>query len=738
MNGLLLAFLLTVVPGQTDTIRTPAVALSVRQRILPAQLPASSTEVRAAELESAGILSPKQLSSLVPGLHMPVYGASMTSTIYMRGFGSRMENPVIGLYVDDIPILDKNVYDFDFLDLRSATMLRGPQGTLFGRNAMCGALLLHTLSPGAYEGMRVRVEGGSAATLRGSFSLYRARDAVSVGFRRSDGFFKNTWTGRMCDPYAGIQGRWKHVFSLPEGWRGSNLLSASYVDEGAFAYAPYKDGAVGPVAYNDEGSYRRATLLEGLKLSRAGERVTAECMGSLQVLLDDMKMDQDYSPASVFTLRQRQRSGALTLEAVFRPAETPENWERTTGVFGFVRFNAMHAPVLFKEDGIRDLILAGANGNIPPEIGSLDIPADPFTVHSDFGILTGNAAAYHESVFHCGRFHFTAGLRIDFSAGSMRYDSRAELSYRFLPTMLSYKTFQTVFQGVIGHAGLEVLPKASVRFDAFGAESESGSLMLYATFAKGYRDGGFNTQIFSDILQNRLMNGLMADLGVYFDTPAVSVGASNTEYRPEQAYNFELGARWRLGEHLSGLLDGYWILGRDPQITVFPPGKSTGRMMTNAGRSRSVGIDCEAVWTSERLSLRAAYGWNDARFTRFHDGHADYSGKRAPYVPSQTAWLGGEYVFPCTRGRLEAVRIAVDCRGEGPVMWDEANTLRQAFHVVPGGRITVSFPKLDVYVRGENLSGSSYRTFYFKSVGNAFFQMARPAQLYVGMIITDL
>ena len=119
MNGLLLAFLLTVVPGQTDTIRTPAVALSVRQRILPAQLPASSTEVRAAELESAGILSPKQLSSLVPGLHMPVYGASMTSTIYMRGFGSRMENPVIGLYVDDIPILDKNVYDFDFLDLRS-------------------------------------------------------------------------------------------------------------------------------------------------------------------------------------------------------------------------------------------------------------------------------------------------------------------------------------------------------------------------------------------------------------------------------------------------------------------------------------------------------------------------------------------------------------------------------------------------------------------------------------------
>ena len=69
-------------------------------------------------MEERGISSPKDLSSVIPGLNMPDYGTSMTSTIYVRGLGSRMDNPVIGLYVDDVPILDKNCYDFAFSDIR--------------------------------------------------------------------------------------------------------------------------------------------------------------------------------------------------------------------------------------------------------------------------------------------------------------------------------------------------------------------------------------------------------------------------------------------------------------------------------------------------------------------------------------------------------------------------------------------------------------------------------------------
>ena len=82
------------------------------------------------EIEQSGIDAPKNLSCLVPNLHIPDYGSSMTSSVYMRGFGSRIDNPVIGMYIDDIPVLNKNSYDMDLLDIRKIDVFRGPQGTL--------------------------------------------------------------------------------------------------------------------------------------------------------------------------------------------------------------------------------------------------------------------------------------------------------------------------------------------------------------------------------------------------------------------------------------------------------------------------------------------------------------------------------------------------------------------------------------------------------------------------------
>lgn len=86
-----------------------------------------------------------RLSALVPGLLIPEYGASLTSTIYLRGIGSRMENPSMGLYVDGIPIMDKNAYDFDWTGINFAALMRGPAATLYGRNAMSGTLVMQSV-----------------------------------------------------------------------------------------------------------------------------------------------------------------------------------------------------------------------------------------------------------------------------------------------------------------------------------------------------------------------------------------------------------------------------------------------------------------------------------------------------------------------------------------------------------------------------------------------------------------
>ena len=106
--------------------------LAIASSVTTAMKPVYGSAVTSLSDEQTAVLeNPKQLSALIPGLHLPDYGASLTSSIYIRGLGSRMENPVMGLYIGDFPILDKNSYDLDYLDIVSVTFLHGPQGTAY-------------------------------------------------------------------------------------------------------------------------------------------------------------------------------------------------------------------------------------------------------------------------------------------------------------------------------------------------------------------------------------------------------------------------------------------------------------------------------------------------------------------------------------------------------------------------------------------------------------------------------
>ena len=157
---LLLSCALTV--AQVDTLSTSVVTASVKRQLETEELATPVTSLTLKQIEASGIEAPKGLSGKIPGLFIPDYGSSMTSTIYIRGIGSRMENPVMGLYIDDVPVIDKNHFDFSFLDIRRVDMMRGPQGTLYGRNSMLGVLSVETLSPKVWQGVRAGIEYGSA------------------------------------------------------------------------------------------------------------------------------------------------------------------------------------------------------------------------------------------------------------------------------------------------------------------------------------------------------------------------------------------------------------------------------------------------------------------------------------------------------------------------------------------------------------------------------------------------
>jgi len=728
MTALLLATILTVGGAVQDSIVTPAVISSVRQSRETEALPLPVTEIMMKDLEDGGVDSQDMLSGMVPSLHIPDYGASMTSTIYMRGLGSRMENPVLGLYIDDIPVLDKNSYDFDYSDIRSAQLFRGPQGTLYGRNSMCGVLSLTTLAPGDYEGWRGAFETGSAARIKARLSHYGEHHSLSALWRSENGFFTNSYDSGKCDSYRGGALRWKYRSTPADNISFDNTLSVTYSSEGAFPYGQYVSGELMPVNYNDEGSYRRLSILEGAKLHRRGERTVVDLIGSLQCLADDMHMDQDYTSAPVFTLRQRQRSAAATAELILRPAAQAEHWHRTTGVYGYYKYNDMYAPVNFLEAGIRTLMEDNANAHIPAMFGKLDITDDSIAIPTDFALFSWNAAVYHESILEWGRWSVTLGLRMDYEGGYMDYDSQATLHYMMVPAMSQVREVSTDYDGSKLHGRFVVLPKLAALYKF---PLSKGGLSAYASVSKGYRAGGFNTQIFSDLLQQRVSEALMNDMGVHLSGND-SVTPDDTEYKPEEAWNYETGLRYhRGGWHLEGV--AFVMDCINQQLTVFPPGKSTGRMMTNAGRSLSYGTELEASWQGERFGAEASWGWSHARFTKYTSGDNDYAGKHVPYSPEHTLYISAHYRQPLSGTTFRALSFHADCRAAGPNWWDEANTLHQDLYATLGARIGVSVKDYEIYVRGENLMGTDYRTFYFKSMGNEFFQKGKPARVYTGI-----
>ena len=736
--------------GPADTLDSSIIETSAKSVIPVERMSSPVTEVYMLDMTERGVDSPKKLSAIVPNLHIPDYGSAMTSSIYLRGFGSRMENPVLGFYIDDVPILNKNAYDIDMLDIRRAVVFRGPQGTLYGRNSLCGVLSLSTLSPSSYHGLRAGIEYGSANTFSARASYYgKTSKGLAIGggvsFKHSDGFYTNAFTGEECDPYDGLSLRLRIEKSLRPDLYFENIISAGALTQGGWPYRQYipTSGELLETSYNDMCAYKRFSLTEAVKLRLEAENYTLNSISSLQVLLDRMDLDQDFTTRSMFTMSQIQREGALTQEIVLKPKAgwKKDWWNWQSGVFAFWKFNRMSAPVNFKQDGIDDLILGNANGNIPEDVaGGYEKPLlfkeSGFTIGSEFGTHTYGAALYHESYFSFGNWLVTAGLRLDFEGAVMDYCSDATVNYIFQPTMKDWKKYDILYKGRLnGVQYLEVLPKVSALYD-FG----QGANNVFATISKGYRSGGYNTQIFSDILQNKMMNGLMGDLGVYLDNAPAEMDAESTAYRPEKSWNFEAGGhfdKWIGSGHLSGSASAFYILCRDQQITIFPPGMSTGRMMANVGRSRSIGAEATLSYGYKGLSVSAAYGYTDARFTSYDDGNNDYSGNRIPYSPEHTMNFRVGYLFPLTNSSIvRNISVNADCSGIGRIWWDEANQFVEPFVAQVGADVSVAFHWFDLRFRMDNILNEDYNVFYFKSVGNNFFQRGKPLRWNIGINIS--
>lgn len=723
-------------PEPVDTLQNieqvTVVAPAAKQTFSLRRQPISSTVLSPAAIERERVLSVKDLSAVVPNFYQPDYGSRMTSSIYVRGFGARIDQPVVGVNVDEIPYLNKNSYDFDLFDIARIEVLRGPQGTLYGRNTIGGQLNIYTLSPLGYSGVRASAEYGTGNTVRAKASYYgRVSDnfGISVGgfYTRADGFFDNAYDGSDCDRGHSAGGRVRMVWQGADGWSIDNVASVGSSLEGGYAYCLYDEesGTVSPVNYNGPNSYERVNVTDGFVVKHAGEKMLFTSATGYQYLYDRMLIDNDFTPRSLFTLVQQQREHALTEDIVLRSNDDSRRWQWITGAYGFYKRLRMEAPVTFLEDGIGDLILGAANAGIQSVMpwAKLMIEESAFDIASNFKIPTYGLALYHESSLRAGRWRFTAGLRLDYEASRMDYDNYTSIHYRLSPMMPQFKELSMPFAGRERMDFLELLPKFAVNFSTGAGE-------LYVAASRGYKAGGFNTQIFSDILQNRLMAAMMEDMGMPAQ-PSPYNEASATTYKPEYSWNYEAGGHLAFAEgRVRADFSLFWIECRDQQLTVFPEGTTTGRMMSNAGRSRSRGVEVSLSWNpTARLGVWGSYGFTDARFVKFDDGEADYAGNVLPYAPRNTVYLGATYRLHVGARMLDDVVVNCSWRGAGKIYWNESNTLSQNFYSQLGASVDLRKGDFTLSLWGRNLTGTDFYTFYFKSVGNSFFSHGKPRQL---------
>ncbi|MEG0949406.1 MAG: TonB-dependent receptor, partial [Bacteroidales bacterium] len=178
------------------------------------EMPASVSVFNAQRIERENMLSIKDFSAVAPNFFIPDYGSKLTTAIYIRGIGTRTNNSVVGMYVDNVPYMDKSIFDFDFLDIERLEILRGPQSTLYGRNTMAGLINIYTKSPFDHQYTKASVSYGNYNSFRAYLSRYgkindKLAYSMSGQYQSNDGYFKNIYTGKKADDSKSADGRFQ-------------------------------------------------------------------------------------------------------------------------------------------------------------------------------------------------------------------------------------------------------------------------------------------------------------------------------------------------------------------------------------------------------------------------------------------------------------------------------------------------------------------------------------------------
>lgn len=659
-------------------------------------------------------------------------GSTSNANIFIRGIGQpdalQTFDPAVGVYVDGVYMSRIQGALFNLFDVDHIEVLRGPQGTLYGKNTIGGAVNVVSRKPdtqdlhasgsftyGSYD--QILVNGYVSAP------LVRDKLALSLAgvYDKRDGTVTDPLTGRDYNDRDTIAGR--GILRLTPSDTVELILSGDYTRQRTaptlgYATAPLINAdlvtgavtVVKPAFPYGPYAYRASTSLapgQGQRLDHWGVSLTANIelndafsltsITAYRKLRSDYYIDFDATELEVADAFVGVNQHQFSQELQLKYASGPLN-----GVFGLYYMNER---VRSHQESYDDDYLR-----------VLGTPV-PFTRYIDDNQSTKSYAAFGQLTYA-----FTDKLSL---TGGLRYTKERKEYFRTTTTNLA----GTVSAPFVFPDSLPA-PYNDLDHVDFDAWTPSATLsfkptrdtLLYASASRGFKSGGFNGRV------NSLADVTREEGGVTVVVPY---------FQPETVWTYEAGAKGNfLGGRVQLSADVFYSDYKDFQARV--GGGTTGVTggsfpVVNAGKLRIWGIEAEmTVRPTRDWTIRQSFGYLDAKYLEFDDG------RRAPafscnptgeeitcqpaFAPPITYSLASDYAIPL--GSAGSLTLGGDLRvvDKQYLSVDNRPNLREDGYMLLNAYVQYDAPGGKYYVRGgvKNLTKSVYLTDAqeFSSVGN--------------------
>ena len=594
------------------------------------QVPSSISAFGEQKLDRIQATDSTGLQGAVPNLNIVQgRGSSNATNIFIRGIGQpdalQTFDPAVGVYVDDVYFSRIRGNQLDLLDLERLEVLRGPQGTLYGKNTIGGAIKFVTRKPGqdfrangsiaygSYDQLDLKgaASGPISDTLAAGFAVMRAK---------RDGFVEDRVDDREYNDRDTFAGRVALAFTPSSTFRIDLTADYSRDDAALNVGQPINDlttfsGTVLPVdnTFDDGGEYDfmgRTTpgLPNSTKLRHYGfsgtieadlsDNLTAKSITAYRNLDTDDYIDIDataYEVGDVFVgVDQNQFSQEFQL------IYSGERLDVVSGLY-YLREGITSHQEAYADDVLGPLFLNS-----------------PFLRTVDDDLTTKSYAAFANASYDVtDSLGLSVGLR--YTRETKDYFRTTSTFFALLPAFNGTFVFSPP-QGKWNDSS----PMASIDWQA------TDDIMLYVRAAKGFKSGGFNGR--------------------------ANTAAETTEYDPETVWSYEAGFKSRLADQLT--LNGavFTSTYKDFQARVsgLDEDPNTGLPLPvlsviNAGKLDISGAELEAEWRPVTgLLLDTQIGYLDAEYKEFADARFP-NGSRAfqdpAFAPKWTMRFGAQYAF---------------------------------------------------------------------------------------------